>query len=142
MTTSYPKDPQIVPYPLETLKCSHALKIRTCADFFDWMTNLLRRGGILKLPGGMALFVGLWGMFKVMSKARNQTASVALHWSRNPGGHKMIWDIFASSANLPINLQLAQIYTEKKDENSTFSWIKRMYINIYLLWGKLNKILG
>ena len=28
----YPKDPQIVPYPLATLKCSHALTSWTCAD--------------------------------------------------------------------------------------------------------------
>ena len=31
----YPKDPRIVPYPLETLKYSHALTSWTCANFFQ-----------------------------------------------------------------------------------------------------------
>ena len=31
---TYPKDPQIVSYPLATLKCSHALTSWTCAAFF------------------------------------------------------------------------------------------------------------
>ena len=31
-TTANPKDPQIVPYPLATLKCCHALTSWTCAD--------------------------------------------------------------------------------------------------------------
>ena len=44
---AYPKDPQIVPYPLTTLKCSHAFKAFkalitswTCADFF-WLNDNL-----------------------------------------------------------------------------------------------------
>ena len=31
---NYPKDPQIVPYPLATLKLSHTLMSWTCAGFF------------------------------------------------------------------------------------------------------------
>ena len=31
----YLKDPRIVPYPLATLKCSHALTSWTCLDFFS-----------------------------------------------------------------------------------------------------------
>ena len=31
---AYPKDPQIVSYPLATLKWSHALTRWTCSDFF------------------------------------------------------------------------------------------------------------
>ena len=30
----YPKDPQIMPYLLATLKCSHVLMSWTCAEFF------------------------------------------------------------------------------------------------------------
>ena len=33
-TSNYPKDPRIVPYPLATLKFSHALMSWTCGDFF------------------------------------------------------------------------------------------------------------
>ena len=36
----YPKDPQILPYPLATLKCSHAQKSWTCPDFF-WLNDNL-----------------------------------------------------------------------------------------------------
>ena len=36
----YPKDPQIVPYPLATLKCSHALTSWTCADFLKLNNSL------------------------------------------------------------------------------------------------------
>ena len=71
----YPKDPQIVPYPLATLKCSHALTSWTCADFLKLNNslgqvviqskkslhkfNLFMCPSISKLPRGMALFVGL-----------------------------------------------------------------------------------
>ena len=72
---NYPKDPRIVPYPVATLKSSHALTSWTCVDFFKLnnslgqvviqpkksphKSNLLRRESISKLPGGMTLFVGL-----------------------------------------------------------------------------------
>ena len=72
---NYPKDPRIVPYPLATLECSHALTSWTCADFFLlnnslgqaviqskkslYKSNLFRREIMSKLPGGMALFVSL-----------------------------------------------------------------------------------
>ena len=36
----YPKDPRIVPYPLETLKYSPALISWTCADFFKLNDSL------------------------------------------------------------------------------------------------------
>ena len=35
MLDMYPENPQIVPYPLETLKWSHALSSWTYADFFN-----------------------------------------------------------------------------------------------------------
>ena len=38
--SNYPKDPQIVPYPLATLKCSHALLNWTCADFLKLNNSL------------------------------------------------------------------------------------------------------
>ena len=37
---SYPKDPQIVPYLLATLKCSHALTSWTYADFLKLNNSL------------------------------------------------------------------------------------------------------
>ena len=63
-------------YPLATLKCSHALTGWTCADFLKKLNNSLGqfviqsekirtsptrywRETISKLPGCMALFVGL-----------------------------------------------------------------------------------
>ena len=36
----YPKDPQIMPYPLATWKCSHTLTIWTCADFLKLNKSL------------------------------------------------------------------------------------------------------
>ena len=76
LKSRYPKDPRIVPHPLATLKCSHALTSWTCGDFFFKLNNSLgqvvtqskkslhksnsfRRKSISNLPGGMALFVGL-----------------------------------------------------------------------------------
>ena len=72
---NYSKDPQIVPYPLATLNCSYASTNWTCAEIFKMnnslgqviiqskksphKSNLFRRYSILKLPGGMALFMGL-----------------------------------------------------------------------------------
>ena len=77
----YPKDTRIVPYPLATLKCSHALTSCTCADFFlklnnslgqvviqsnksPHKSNSLRRETISKLPGGRHY---LW-VFRVPDK--------------------------------------------------------------------------
>ena len=40
---SYPKDPRIVPYPLATLKCSHALMSWTCEAFLK-LNNSLGQG--------------------------------------------------------------------------------------------------
>ena len=82
----YPKDPQIVPYLMSTLKCSHALTSWTCADFFLKLNNslsqvviqskksphkskLFRRESISKLPGRMALFVGLQGILLANCKS-------------------------------------------------------------------------
>ena len=39
-TSAYPKDSQIVPYPLATLKCFHALTSWTCVDFFKLNNSL------------------------------------------------------------------------------------------------------
>ena len=38
--TIYPKDLRKVPYPLETLKCYHALTSWTCADFLKLDNSL------------------------------------------------------------------------------------------------------
>ena len=61
----YPKDPQIVPYSLATLKCFHALTSWTCADFFltEWQPDLEYYSDKKKSP--QVNLVKPWEHFKV-----------------------------------------------------------------------------
>ena len=58
----YPKEPRIVPYPLATLKYSHALTSWTCADFFK-LNNSLAVISTKNRDDGFRVDLGYFGHF-------------------------------------------------------------------------------